>query len=107
MFDFLKVAVKEEPKAKFSATVTLAGKTHQVSNLGPQSFTAADAGKYKQGQKVSFDLVMKDPKDTVTVRGSGAVAAVAKGEAKISLAELPEPSRQQVARFLARSMLNR
>ena len=105
MFDFLKVAVeKPKPEAKFTATVQIAGTMHPVNNLGPQSFTA---GKYRQGQTISFDLIMKDPKGTVSVKGTGSVAAVEKGEAKVSLANLPEPSRQQVARFLARTMLSR
>lgn len=108
MFDFLKVAVeKPKPESKFTATVQIAGTMHPVNNLGPQSFTAANASKYKQGQTISFDLIMKDPKSTVSVQGTGSVSAVEKGEAKVSLANLPEPSRQQVARFLARTMLNR
>ena len=86
MFDFLKVAVeKPKPEAKFTATVQIAGTMHPVNNLGPQSFTAANAGKYRQGQTISFDLIMKDPKGTVSVKGTGSVAAVEKGEAKVSL----------------------
>jgi hypothetical protein len=107
LFDFLKVTVKEKPKAKFTATAVIAGKSHSVSNLGVQSFTAADAGKHKQGEKVGFELTMKDPKETVSIKGSGAVVAVVKGEAKISLADLTEANRQQVARFLARTMMTR
>lgn len=106
LFDFLKVTVAEKPKGlRYDAKVTIDGKAYSVANLGVSSVTVAKAAGLKKGQKVNFDLSLKDPKESLAFQGAGVVAE-AGAEAKISY-NLSEQNRMAVARFLARYMIAR
>jgi hypothetical protein len=107
MLDFLKVTVTEKvPNSKYSAFMTIAGKQSLVSNLGVSAATVSGM-KLKAGQNVSFDMTLKEPKENFAFKGTGVVASVSKDEAKISMSGLSESNKQILARFLARSAINR
>lgn len=106
LFDFLKVTVTEKSTApRYDAKVVIDGKQYAVANLGITSVTVTKASSLKKGQKVSFDLSLKDPKESLAFKGAGIVAE-AGGEAKITYT-LSEQNRMAVARFLARYMIAR
>ncbi|MFC7333480.1 hypothetical protein [Rhodocista pekingensis] len=108
VFDFLKVTVVEKTVvASYKAALTVDGKPLPVANLGMDSVTAGAPGKLKQGQRVTFALALTDPKESLSIRGTGVVASVDKAQAKIQFQGLPDQTRQQVARFLARYLINR
>lgn len=108
MLDFLKVTVVEKVAvAKYTAHLLIDGKQLSVANLGVNSVTVSGKAKLAVGQKVSFDLALKDPKDNLRLKGSGTVASVGKDTAKINFDNLPDATKQTVARFLARYMINR
>lgn len=108
VFDFLKVTVVEKTTvASYTANLTVDGTAMPVANLGMNSVTSGAPGKLKQGQRVSFALALKDPKESLSIRGTGVVASVDRTQAKIQFTDLPEQQRQQVARFLARYLINR
>jgi len=107
MLDFLKVTVVEKTVVpKYNAALLIDGKQFTVSNLGVGSVTVS-GGRFKVGQKVEFDLRLRDPKENLALRGAGMVSSVEKSEAKITFAGLSEAQRQAVARFLARYMITR
>ncbi|WP_114394676.1 hypothetical protein [Oleisolibacter albus] len=107
LFDFLKHTVVEKvPVAKYTAIIRVDGKPFGVANLGMDSVTVS-GGKLKPGQSVAFDLVLKDPKENLALRGSGTVSSAGKDTAKISFDGLSQPQRQAVARFLARYIITR
>ncbi len=106
MFDFLKVTVTEKSTApRYDAKVVIDGKQYAVANLGISSVTVSKGSAFKKGQKVNFDISLKDPKESLAFKGSGVVAESG-GEAKIAY-NLSEQNRMAVARFLARYMISR
>lgn len=108
MLDFLKVTVTEKvPAPKYTATLTIDGKTSRVNNLGTASVSIVEAGHLKVGQAVNFALDLSDPKERLAFTGRGQVESVDKSGAKIAFVGLPPERRQQVAKFLARYMINR
>jgi len=108
LFDFLKVTVTEKVAVpNYTAHLVVDGKSMSVANLGVNVVTVSGGKGLKMGQQVSFDLVLKDPKENLTLRGSGAVVGTGKDTAKISLSGLAPERRQHVARFLARYAINR
>ncbi|MQP67071.1 hypothetical protein GE253_17225 [Niveispirillum sp. SYP-B3756] len=107
MFDFLKVNVTEKVSVpNYTAHLHIDGKQLSVANLGISSVTVTGT-KLKVGQSVTFDLALKDPKQNLALKGTGTVATVDGKTAKINFTSLPDASKQAVARFLARYMINR
>lgn len=107
MFDFLKVDVVEKVRVpNYTAHLKIDGKALTIANLGLNSVTVAGA-KLKVGQAVTFDLDLKDPKQKLTLKAAGTVAAVEKAGTRINFTNMPEASRKAVALFLARYAIAR
>lgn len=108
LFDFLKKDVLEKRIVpKYTANLSIDGREMAVANLGVASVTVAKGRGLKRGQKVAFSLALQDPKETLRLTGAGTVSSSDKSGTKIDFMGLPEDKRMQVARFLARYVINR
>lgn len=103
IFDFLKVNVVDDKPRPYDAQLKVNGKSYRVENLGIESVTFGKAPEFKKGQKVKFDLALKDPKETLAFQGSGTVIESG-SQTKIGYA-LSGQHKGSVARFLARYMM--
>jgi hypothetical protein len=104
LFDFLMSESTEKASPqKYAARVSIDGKMFPVTTLGIGSVIIGAGGDFRTGQKVVFDLSLKDPKENLALKGNGVVATVDKSQTKITYV-LPEQQKLAVARFLARYM---